>query len=144
MSLKIPPSVKGDLQSAAIGLGLKSLVDGVVAGGKWAFKMRGRSDKALDDWEEELEEVYLDKGPDGLARFIKRHDEDVEDMDEAWEMVEDFEDDHPRLLRRRERRDEGGDDEERRRPKSRRRRNRDKSNGSSRRATNGPRLTPQA
>jgi len=51
------------------------------------------------DLDEEMAEIYLEKGPGGLARVLKREGH-AEDRDEALDMVGDFEEDNEDIVRK--------------------------------------------
>lgn len=92
-----------------------------------------------DDLDDEMAEVYMEKGPGGLARFLKAEGY-AEDRDEALDMVADFEDDnedvvHKYAARRVARREEREAQREAREAQREAREAARKSRTSSRRAT---------
>ncbi len=60
-------------------------------------------DSSYGDLDDEMEEIYLEKGAGGLARWLKREGH-AEDRDEALEMVEDFQADNEDVVRKYDRR----------------------------------------
>lgn len=52
-----------------------------------------------EDLDDTMEALYLEKGPGGLVRWLKREGH-AEDLDEAREMVADFEDDNDDIMKK--------------------------------------------
>lgn len=122
--LKLSDEWAGPARGAIAGAVATVALKGLGYVGSRMFEGSNQSNEELRDWDEDMEEVYLDKGPEGLARFLKRHDETVEDMDDAWELTEEFEEDNPRMVRRYKRRNQIAEEDttpSRRRRRGRRR-----------------------
>lgn len=101
-----PPAIWKDaaFRGAAYGTGSTLLAAGIIAGVKYLFSSdeeeEDEVDEEAEEFSEEMVDVYLDKGPTGLAKWLLKHDEDIETKREASKFVDEFEEENPRVVRK--------------------------------------------